>query len=66
MRIKRNVLNISSVFRMKNLQAAGIDNVFFWINHVENVHDIFRGASSTEEKLRHDVFMVTPLERRLL
>jgi hypothetical protein len=33
--IKRKVLNISSVFHMKSLQDAGIDNVFFWINPVE-------------------------------
>jgi hypothetical protein len=30
--INREVLDISSVLRMKNLQDAGIDNVFFWIN----------------------------------
>jgi hypothetical protein len=35
---------------MKNLQDAGIDNIFFWINPVENVPDPFRGATSTEEK----------------
>jgi hypothetical protein len=45
-------IDISSVFRMKNLQIAGIDNVFVWINPVEkiNVHDLFRSATSTEEK----------------
>jgi hypothetical protein len=30
---------------MKNLQDAGMDNVFFWINP-----DLFRGAISAEEK----------------
>jgi hypothetical protein len=34
---------------MKNLQDAGIDNVFFWINPAENVHAFFRSATSTEE-----------------
>jgi hypothetical protein len=44
-------LDISSVFRIKNLQDACIGNVFFWIHHVQdNVHDLFRGATSTEEK----------------
>jgi hypothetical protein len=32
--IKHEVLDISSVMRMKNLPDAGIDNVFFWINPV--------------------------------
>jgi hypothetical protein len=27
----------------------------FWKNPEENVHDLFRGATSTEEKWRHDV-----------
>jgi hypothetical protein len=37
---------------MENVQDAGMDNVFFWINPVEfNVHDLFfRGATSTEGK----------------
>jgi hypothetical protein len=37
---------------MKNLQDAGIDYVFFWINPAEKctVHNIFRSATSTEEK----------------
>jgi hypothetical protein len=36
---------------MKNLQDEGIDNVFCWINHVENAHDGFRGSTTlTEEK----------------
>jgi hypothetical protein len=32
----------------------------------KNVNDLFRGASSTEEKLRHDVFWSHRLQRRLL
>jgi hypothetical protein len=52
------------VFRMKNLQDAGIDNVLFWINPIENVHDNFR-ATSTEEKWRHDVFWSLRSQRRL-
>jgi hypothetical protein len=36
---------------MENLQDAGIDNVFFWINPLEKCrHDRFRGATATEEK----------------
>jgi hypothetical protein len=30
------------------------------------VHDLFRGATSTEEKWRHDVFWYHRLQRRLL
>jgi hypothetical protein len=43
---------ISSVMRMKNLQDTGIDNVLFLEKSctVENIHDLFRGATSTEEK----------------
>jgi hypothetical protein len=55
--IKRKVLDISSVFHMKNLQDAGIDNVFFWINSVEKCTQSFpwcyiiRGkVMSSEEK----------------
>jgi hypothetical protein len=49
--IKSKVLNMSSVFRTKNLQDAGIDNVFFLEKSFQkNVHDLFRGATSTEEK----------------
>jgi hypothetical protein len=33
---------------------------------VENIHDLFRGATSTEEKWRHDVFWSHRLQRRLL
>jgi hypothetical protein len=33
--IKRNVLDISPVFRMRTLQDADIDNVLFWINTVD-------------------------------
>jgi hypothetical protein len=33
--IERKVIDTSSVVCMKNLQDAGIDNVFFWINPVE-------------------------------
>jgi hypothetical protein len=36
---------------MKNLQVTDIDNVFFLEkSQTKNVHDIFRGATSTEEK----------------
>jgi hypothetical protein len=35
---------------MKNLQDTGIDNVFFLEKSYKNVHDLFRGATSTEEK----------------
>jgi hypothetical protein len=33
---------------MKNLQDAGIDNVFFW-----KMYDLFRRATSPEEKLMY-------------
>jgi hypothetical protein len=33
--MKRKDLDISSVFRMKYLQDAGMDNVFFWKNPLE-------------------------------
>jgi hypothetical protein len=49
--IKSKVLNMSSVFRTKNLQDTGIDNVFFLEKSCRKiVHDLFRGATSTEEK----------------
>jgi hypothetical protein len=42
---------MSTVFRTKNLQDTGIDNVFFFGKILwKNVHDLFRGATSTEEK----------------
>jgi hypothetical protein len=50
---------------MKNLQDAGIDNVFFGINHVENAHDHFRGDTSTEEKWRHDVFWAPSIMKQV-
>jgi dTDP-glucose pyrophosphorylase len=37
-------------FCMKNLQYAGIDNVFFWINHVEKcTHQ--HGDGSTQRNI---------------
>jgi hypothetical protein len=44
------VLNMSSVFRTKNLQDTGIDNVFFLETPVEKCTRYFPGATSTEEK----------------
>jgi hypothetical protein len=46
---------------MKNLQDAGIDYVFFSINPVEKCNNLFRSATATEEKWRHDIS-----QRRLL
>jgi hypothetical protein len=51
---------------VKNQHIAGIDNVFFWINPVKNVHDLFHGATSTEEQWRHHVFWSLRTQRPLL
>jgi hypothetical protein len=56
---------ISSVFHMKNLQDAG--QCFLLDKSCRKMYMIFvRGATSTEEKRRHDVFWSHRSQRRLL
>jgi hypothetical protein len=47
--INRNVLDISSVFPMKNMQDAGIDNVFSWRNPIQ-MYTIFSAVLRQQRK----------------
>jgi hypothetical protein len=59
--IKHKVLEIVShrVFLMKNLQKAGIDSVFFWINLVEKCSHSFLWCYVNRGKVTSQRLLVT-------
>jgi hypothetical protein len=57
----RKVIDISSVFRMKNLQDAGMDDVFFWINPVEKYTRSFLRCYVNRGNVTSWRILVTPL-----
>jgi hypothetical protein len=58
---------MSSVFRTKNLQDTGIDNVFLLEKSCrKKMYTIFSAVQRQQEKWRHDVFWSHRLQRCLL
>jgi hypothetical protein len=48
--MKSKVLKILSVFRVKNLQDTGIDNVFSWENPSRKMYTIFSAVQRQQSK----------------